>query len=225
MEAQFPIGKYLKQLDRFYSHPNYRTDFLIIYTEPNGSQSKIIVEYDGFKEHFTDLEHVNEVNFSEYYKAEDVEREKVLESYGYKFIRINRFNVGDDPVKTLNGRLMATVKKRPTQKPRFTALIHEDVSRFQEGDIKVCPRCGEAKELTEFLDPVLVSGEGRICKPCKRKSRSRPKRKKSAPENVKPGGVPSCPSCGSRMALRSGRFGRFFGCTSYPRCRGTRRYQ
>jgi hypothetical protein len=38
-------------------------------------------------------------------KPEDVERQKVLESYGYRFLRLNRFNLGTDPVRTLDGRL------------------------------------------------------------------------------------------------------------------------
>lgn len=33
--------------------------------------------------------------------------------------------------------------------------------------------------------------------------------------------IPSCPKCGSQMRQRSGRYGRFWGCSRYPRCRGT----
>jgi len=36
-------------------------------------------------------------------------------------------------------------------------------------------------------------------------------------------GVPSCPTCGSVMRRRSGRYGKFWGCSRYPRCRGTRK--
>ncbi len=34
-----------------------------------------------------------------------------------------------------------------------------------------------------------------------------------------------CPECGKAMVLRSGRFGRFFGCVDYPRCKGIRNLQ
>jgi len=34
--------------------------------------------------------------------------------------------------------------------------------------------------------------------------------------------VPNCPRCGSSMRRRSGRYGRFWGCSRYPRCKGTR---
>ena len=36
------------------------------------------------------------------------------------------------------------------------------------------------------------------------------------------GEIPSCPRCGDFMEERSGRFGWFWGCHRYPRCRGTR---
>ena len=34
-----------------------------------------------------------------------------------------------------------------------------------------------------------------------------------------PEGELHCPNCGSEMALKSGRFGPFFSCTGYPKCR------
>jgi hypothetical protein len=37
----------------------------------------------------------------------------VLESYGYKFLRINRFNLGNDPVVTLSDRLYALIDAVP----------------------------------------------------------------------------------------------------------------
>ena len=105
---QFPIGKYLKQIDKDYMHPLYKIDFLLIYND-----QKIVIEYDGFKEHFTDSEDVNESNYSYYLKDEDIYRQKILEGYGYKFIRINKFNIGKDPVEILNQRLENIVKKKP----------------------------------------------------------------------------------------------------------------
>ncbi len=39
--------------------------------------------------------------------------------------------------------------------------------------------------------------------------------------------IPSCPKCGKPMILRqNGKKGDFFwGCSTYPRCRGTKQYQ
>ncbi len=34
-----------------------------------------------------------------------------------------------------------------------------------------------------------------------------------------PTGSLACPNCGSDMALKTGRFGPFFGCTNYPACK------
>lgn len=34
--------------------------------------------------------------------------------------------------------------------------------------------------------------------------------------------IPGCPKCGAAMKLRGGKHGDFWGCTSYPKCRGTR---
>ncbi len=34
-----------------------------------------------------------------------------------------------------------------------------------------------------------------------------------------------CPKCGSTMILRNGPYGRFYGCSNYPRCKGTRNYK
>ncbi len=35
-------------------------------------------------------------------------------------------------------------------------------------------------------------------------------------------GTPTCPRCGTPMRRRSGRYGQFWGCSQYPRCKGTR---
>lgn len=109
---QFELGKYLKQLDKNYNHPNYRVDFLLVYNDDSGESQKIIIEYDGFLEHFGNSQHVvNDSNYQEYYSSEDVYRQHVLEGYGYKFLRINRFNLGENPIETLDSRIQDSVKK------------------------------------------------------------------------------------------------------------------
>ncbi len=35
------------------------------------------------------------------------------------------------------------------------------------------------------------------------------------------GEPPPCPTCGTAMVMRNGRFGPFFACPQYPKCRGT----
>jgi very-short-patch-repair endonuclease len=112
LQAQFPLGEYIQQLDKRYSHPSYVADFLLVFTDEENKSHKIIIEYDGFEYHFENHGLVNEFNYDQYYTGDHVYREMVLESYGYKFLRINRFNVGKDPIETLDLRLGALVKKK-----------------------------------------------------------------------------------------------------------------
>ena len=59
-----------------------------------------MVEY-----HFNKSENIGEFNYENYYTERDVERERILEGYGFPFIRFNRFNLGKDPVKTVSKKL------------------------------------------------------------------------------------------------------------------------
>lgn len=104
IQAQFKAGEYLKALDPSYSHPMYRTDFLMTYKDGEEVKS-LIIEYDGFVEHFVDRQNVNEFNYSHYYSEKDIEREKILEGYGFPFMRFNKFNLGKDPVSGISKKL------------------------------------------------------------------------------------------------------------------------
>jgi hypothetical protein len=217
---QFELGRYLKQLDPFYEHPEYRVDFLLLYHPETSTEKKIILEYDGFKEHFGEGIGIDSSNYSDYYSEEDVYRQKVLESYGYKFLRINRFNLGENPIATLDARLRRLVgKKGDVTHNDVLEAIHSDIRQLQEGGLKECPKCKALRTAEEFKDASLPSGIGRFCKSCKGMKRVRP-------TNIAPTPTPvsqnACPRCGSRMLLRTGRFGRFYGCSKYPYCKATR---
>jgi len=214
---QFQLGKYLKQLDRRYNHPEYEVDFLLIYSDELGEQHKIIIEYDGFYEHFKSIAEVNEINYWRYYSNDDIYREKVLESYGYRFLRINRFNVGKDPIQTLDKRIASLVKPRKGNH-EIVNNIHEIIEGLSEGEMKECPKCKQIKKLDDFKDNVLISGTGRICKDCKGIKNASTKmqtKEKTSSKTI-------CPKCGSPMIPRTGRLGKFFGCSRYPYCKGTR---
>lgn len=114
---QFPLGNYLRSLNRNYSHPAYKVDFLLVY-----KGAKVVVEYDGFKEHFIDAEGINKHNYMSYLKEDDIYRQKVLEGYGYKFIRLNKFNLGKDPVKNFNDLLVNVVKKKTSTQPLLKSI-------------------------------------------------------------------------------------------------------
>lgn len=217
---QFEIGKYLKQLDPTYSHPSYKVDFLLVYRDERGKENKIVIEYDGFKEHFKDADVVNAQNYQYYYSDCDVYRQKVLESYGYKFLRINRFNVGEDPIATLNERIENLVKDEPTSNPLLNN-IHDTIEGLQNGNMKECPKCKELRTTQEFRDPSLITGYGRFCHECKNIRIV----ERAAVAAARPSPVLSdkvCPRCNSRMILRNGRRGKFYGCSRFPSCRGTR---
>ena len=166
--AQFEMGKYLQQLDPTYKHPKYRVDFLL--KVPNeGKESLIVIEYDGFKEHFENLDEVTALNYPAYMKTSDIERQKTLERYGCKFLRINRFNVGANPVDTLGKRLQQKVGNI-TSIPETPELIEEQQGRvksLETGESKVCSRCGEVKNIENFHDENLKSNYGRVCSDCK----------------------------------------------------------
>src|SRR3989338_3519827 len=216
---QFEIGKYLKQLDRTYTHPAYKVDFLVVYKDERQKEHKIVIEYDGFKEHFGDAEGVNQYNYDNYYSDDDVYRQKVLESYGYKFLRINRFNTGNNPIETLNDRIDRLVKADPVGNP-LLQNIHQTIEGLQNGDMKECPKCKEVRSTEQFKDRSLITGFGRFCAHCKGLKSA----KKAADAASRPAPVLTditCPRCSSRMILRNGRKGKFYGCSRFPFCKGT----
>jgi very-short-patch-repair endonuclease len=214
LNPQFEIGKYLKQLDPTYHHPAYKVDFHISYTDPAGKPFQIVLEYDGFQEHQLSrpIDGSSE-NYESYYSAEDIYRQKVLESYGYKFLRINKFNLGINPIETLNTRIAALMTgAKPNQ---YLSGLKATARDLLNGDARECPSCSEILRIANFKDPKLTSGIGRICMNCKMANTKEPA--ESSIHRLKP-----CPMCGSKMKLRNGYRGKFYGCVRFPGCRGTR---
>jgi hypothetical protein len=214
---QFPIGEYLQQLEQTYNHPKYKVDFLLIYND-GSYEHKVILEYDGFKEHFTDLDAVNQYNYQYYYRDDDLYREKILEGYGYRFLRINRFNLGENPIATLNDRIEKLVERKHVDNT-FLSQIHSMISQLDKGQMKECPKCNKVQPKENFYDASLSQKYGRICIDCK----GIPKVSiESIKQHITETKYTSCPKCGSKMVIRNGRYGIFYSCTQYPKCRGTR---
>ena len=165
---QFEIGRVLRQLDPKYQHPAYRVDFLLLYRPPGERTLPIVIEYDGFKEHFTNRERVNEANYEWYYREEDVERQFVLESYGYNFLRVNRFNLGTDPVTKLSSRLYEIVEQRqaPVERSASSKATQELIAKLEAKEAKMCPKCEQVKDLKHFYRRNLARKYGRICNSC-----------------------------------------------------------
>ncbi|MCS6983493.1 MAG: hypothetical protein NZL83_04945, partial [Candidatus Absconditabacterales bacterium] len=57
--------------------------------------------------HFKNRERVNENNFENYQIEKDIERQKIIEYYGYQFLRYNKFILSNNPIKKINNDLYA----------------------------------------------------------------------------------------------------------------------
>jgi hypothetical protein len=107
---QFDLGKYIAQEYQRYI-PRYRVDFLVTLSD-GGKERSLILEYDGLEYHTKDPEVVRSVeDFREEYLEYDIKRQLDLESYGYHFLRINKFtllpkNFGQTKVDTFNELLL-----------------------------------------------------------------------------------------------------------------------
>jgi hypothetical protein len=91
----------------------------------------------------------------------------ILESYGNKFILINRFNIGKDPVKTLSDRLFKLVDghfRRGMNEIVRTLQAH--ASSLLNKTEKQCPICKENKEHKDYFDQLLKSGVGGYGRNC-----------------------------------------------------------
>ncbi len=178
---QFPIGEYLRQLDPTYDHPSWRVDFLLTCRTSRGLV-RVVVEYDGFEFHFQQNANVHVGNHQRYLNPEDVERQLTLESYGYRFLRINRFNLGQDPVATLDGRLARLVEiSKGEQTSQVLERLQQQAAGMASKDMRQCSRCKEIKPLEGFYDPGLkdgAGGHGRVCAQCKEKDGAAAKRRR-----------------------------------------------
>ena len=146
-------------------------------------------------------------------------RSRVLDSHSPRLLR------GEDPVLTLNERLLGLTRSKP-KLTSVTKVVHRLVASQEAGRTKECPRCGNLLPVDAFADSSLTTGVGRICNECKARSRTRmgPARKMKAQISTQQATASkNCPKCGSPMVRRTGRYGAFYGCSTYPSCRGTRR--
>ncbi len=168
---QFQIGSYLQQLDPSYVHPAWRVDFLMLIRR-DGRTVQVVLEYDGFEYHFRKDRDIHVGNHTRYLHEADLERQLTLESYGYRFLRINRFNLGRDPVATISERLQRLVDLAVGESPVLASLtqVQQDAQGLATRALKACSRCRKIKPQEEFFDPNLADGHGgfgRICQTCK----------------------------------------------------------
>jgi len=89
---QFDLGQYIRH--EYQKHiPRYRVDFLLTLAE-GGKENSLILEYDGLEYHTKDPSMVRSLDdFKEEYLEYDIRRQLELESYGYHFLRINKYTL------------------------------------------------------------------------------------------------------------------------------------
>ena len=80
------------------------------------------------------------------------------------------------------------------------------------------------KDVMDFFDPYLETGFGRICIECIRNNKGVRTATVTNKKVVAPGSKIICSSCGSKMVLRNGAYGKFYGCSRYPKCKNTKKY-
>ena len=183
------MDHYHKQLDPTYKHPAYKVDFLLTYTSEKGIVH-IVIEYDGFEYHFKKDMEIDAGNHERYLTDSDIERQLTLESYGYKFIRINRFNLGKDPIKTLSDRLFRMVDAHfQDNTNEVVKSLQSQASSLLNKTAKQCPICKQIKEHKEYFDPKLKDGNGgygRNCLSCKEEaSKTKSTSERSAPKRYR----------------------------------------
>ena len=79
-----------KLLQRIMTGDKYQNTGLI---SKGGKEQALILEYDGVEYHTKNPDIVTKHNFSQEYLDYGISRQIELESYGYRFLRLNKFNL------------------------------------------------------------------------------------------------------------------------------------
>lgn len=174
LHAQFPMGEYLRSLDPSYQHPAYRVDFLLRVVDGRDVRH-LVVEYDGFEYHFDTgrRKDINHGNWQHYLTERDIERERVLESFGVKMIRLNRFVLRGTPVQVIDELLRERLRdlrdadgehRLLEQTKHMTSIAETGLSA---GTHKHCRKCDQVKPMADFTSAGAKSGYGRLCTKCR----------------------------------------------------------
>ena len=120
------------------------------------------------------------------FKRRRYRKEKILESFGYKMIRLNRFNVGLDPVKYIDKMLAERLSDLISSNKQHDIIneINLESNELYEEVKKKCRKCEKYLSLKFFEDNKTKQGYSRICKDCKKQNNSRKSVKKTS-ETIK----------------------------------------
>lgn len=86
----------------------------------------------------------------------------------------------------------------------------------------VAARAQAKQDLRELGAPVPASAVSLTVAPTPQPSRTQTFPTPTSSQATGTTRSPTCPNCSSPMRRRSGRYGKFWGCSRYPRCKGTR---
>ncbi len=85
---------------------------------------------------------------------------------------------------------------------KFTAEMEEDLDKISEGEKKLVP------VIREFYEPFEENLEKKYKEVSKKDITEKPTEK-------------TCPKCGSPLLIRLGKYGKFYACSKFPKCRYT----
>jgi hypothetical protein len=111
-----------------------------------------------------------------YLTPNDLEREKVLESFGVPMIRLNRFNLGENPAATINALLEERLAAMRSGRGLHDVVVKaaEKAGEIEEGlksgEYRRCKKCDRDLPIEMFQDNNTKSGLGRFCRDCKARS-------------------------------------------------------
>ena len=117
---------------------------------------------------------INETTWRTYLTPYDLEREKVLESFGVPMIRLNRFNLGKDPVATIDRMICERLAglSNGSAPHEVVTKAADEAKEIEEGlkagEYKRCKKCDRDLPLEMFRDSDAKSGLSRYCRDCKR---------------------------------------------------------
>ena len=85
------------------------------------------------------------------------------------FLRLNKFNLGNDPINSLSDKLDTIFFPPPLELNEEDIVFAASNSTLNamQGNEKWCDKCQETKSIEEFRDFNLISGIGRYCIDCK----------------------------------------------------------